>query len=72
MESPDPKRTGDPDRYPADNHGQRRSLFDLHRSLQPQVTVLPDLALGAGVAGSNPAVPTTSTNDLWGGGRHGG
>jgi hypothetical protein len=50
-----------PDRYPADNHGQRRSLFDLHRSLQPQVTVLPDLALGA-----------ASTNDLWGSGRHGG
>jgi hypothetical protein len=31
----------------ADNHEQPRSSLDLRRSLQPQVTILPDLALGA-------------------------
>jgi hypothetical protein len=46
-----------PERFPADNHGQRQSLFDLHRSLPPQVTILPDLALGAGGRGKAAAGP---------------
>ena len=36
------------DRSPADNHGQRQSSIDLRRSPPSQVTIPPDLALGAG------------------------
>jgi hypothetical protein len=52
------------DRSRADNHGQRHGALDLRRFPTSQVTTSPDLALGAGVAGSNPAVPTTSENSL--------
>jgi hypothetical protein len=36
------------DRSPADNHGQRQNSFDLRRCPPSQVTISPDLALGAG------------------------
>jgi hypothetical protein len=37
-----------PERSRADNHGQRQSCCDLRRSPPSQVTIWPDLALGAG------------------------
>jgi hypothetical protein len=37
-----------PERYRADNHGQHHDAYDLRRFLPSQVTILPDLALGAG------------------------
>jgi hypothetical protein len=37
-----------PYRSSADNHGQRRSTIDLRGFIPPQVTMSPDLALGAG------------------------
>jgi hypothetical protein len=36
------------DRSPVDNHGQHHNGRDLRRSPFPKVTILPDLALGAG------------------------
>jgi hypothetical protein len=37
-----------PDRFPADNHGQRQGCFKLRCCLSSQVIVRPDLALQAG------------------------
>jgi hypothetical protein len=37
-----------PDRFRADNHGQRHGALDQRRSPSSQVTTAPELALGAG------------------------
>jgi hypothetical protein len=52
------------DRYPADNHGQRYTSLERHRSLPSQVTILPDLALGARGRHSNAAIELSQAPQL--------